>query len=326
MTEILVTLDPHSTFVEDIAAMNAVMGIRFNTAMRLEEPIDKVLTSLNQKIQPKDLWIDLKCRQLRLVNSPTVPPDDLKLNHRIKVHTPTELRFKELVSGKDGSKEIYRSVEVEKVMTRAPYILSSGSNKIRLKTPPGLTIRFGYGSAVSIEDPSLKIYGYLTKKDKELVKQGKELGFHRYMISFTHKESDINDVLSRDPKAEILAKIEDEEGVNFVEKVYPKLKDRNVHLIAARGDMYEQLGPFGTLEAVKKIAKADPKAVAASRFFPSLSKIDVDYEPPACSDVFDVAYLRELGYDRFLLGDELCYDKERLKVGIGLLNNIAKRY
>jgi pyruvate kinase len=307
--------------------MDSVKGIRFNTARKLEEPLDQLLPSLKSKISPKDLWIDLKCRQLRLVNNPTVPPDNLELNHRIKVKTPTDLRFKELIEDKetDAKKEVYRSVKIEDIL-RGPFYFSRGSNKIKLNLPHGLKISFGYGSAVSIEDPSLKIFGYLTEKDKQLMEEAKKIDVHKYMISFTHEEKDLKDVFSHDSEAEILAKIEDSEGLNFVDSVYPKYKDKNVHLIAARGDMYEQLGPYETLKALKKIIKADPDAVAASRLFQSLSRINPNQEPPDCADVCDIGFLSELGYRRYLLGDELCYDGEKLGIAISLLDNTIKKY
>jgi pyruvate kinase len=296
--------------------------------MKLKEPLNQVLTTLKSKIQPKDLWIDLKCRQLRLINDTIIPYEIVRLNHKIKVNTPTELRFKETIEDKKRGfkREVYRYVELSEILKGFDYSLR-GSNKIRLSPPDGIEkIEFGYGAAVSIEDPSLKIFGYLTKKDKQLIKEAKNIDVHKYMISFTHKESDLKRVFSHDPDAEILAKIEDSDGLNFVDNVYPKYSNRNVHLIAARGDLYEQVGPYETLKALKKIIKADPNAVAASRLFQSLSRVNPNQEPPDCADVCDIGFLRELGYNRFLFGDEICYDGNRLGIAIDLLENIAKKY
>ena len=321
--EILVTLEPDAPFIREVARIPSVKGIRFNTSKPLNEPPDRLLARLRSEIYPKDLWVDLKCRQLRITNNPIVPPDYIKLNHRIKVKTPTTMWYKELRrDDKSGIvEEEYRPVEVEKVVGWG----FRGGNKLKLKLPPGLKIKFGEGTAVSIIDPSLKVYGYLTKKDKRFVKAAKKIGVHKYMISFVEEESDVRELLSMDPKAEIIAKIENEKGLEFVEKVYPKYKDR-VRLMAARGDLYLWLErPHKILEALKKIIKADPNAIAASRIFPSLTKIR-EYQAPTCADICDIGYLLELGYRSFLLGDAICYDKRRLYMAIGLLEAIFEDY
>jgi len=322
--EILVTLDPHAPFMEDITSMPSVKGMRFNTALPLNEPLDQLLTNLQSKIRPKDLWVDLKCRQLRIANNPTVPPDLVELNHRIKLKTPAELLFKELIEDKlSGAKEeIYRAVKVEEVLG---YNFFRGGYKLRLELPPGLKIKFGQGAAVSIIDPTLKVYDYLTQRDRGFIEAAKKVGIHKYMISFAEQESDVTDVLSRDPDAEILAKIESEKGLEFVDKVYPKYKDK-VSLMTARGDLYVWLDrPHKILNATKKIINADPNAVAASRIFESLSRIKPGQDP-ACADISDIGYLIELGYKRFLFGDEICYRKDRLSAAIGLLETIIEDY
>jgi pyruvate kinase len=321
--EILVTLDPYAPFIEEIVRKPSVKGIRFNTALPLKEPLDQLLTRLRSKIYPKDLWVDLKCRQLRVTNNPTVPQDLVELNHKIKVKTPAELWYKELVHYNDGrTEEVYRLLEVEKVLG---WDFFRGGNKIKLKTPPGLKVKFGQGAAVSIIDPTLKVHGYLTKRDKEFIEAAKKVGIHKYMISFAEKESDVTDVLSKDSEAIILAKIESEKGLDFVDKVYPKYKDK-VQLMTARGDLYMWLDkPHKILNATEKIIKADPNAVVASRIFQSLSRIK-DYQPPACEDICDVGYLLKLGYKRFLFGDEICYNRDKLLMAIGLLEAIVKDY
>jgi pyruvate kinase len=322
--EILVTLAPSAKFGKDLTRMNSVGGVRINTSSPVNEPLGQFLERVEGEIHPKDLWVDLKGRQMRVTQDATVPPDSLKISHRISVNTPTDIWFKNY-SRDEATGVVHdedRMLQLEKVYG---WGFMHGGNRLQLKLPPGMTMKFGIGAALSITDPSFVVYGYLTKRDKEYINAAKKLDMHKYMISFVEKESDITDVLSRDPDAEIMAKIESEKGLKFVEDIYPKYED-SVRLMAARGDLYVWLEqPHKILGALKKIIAADPKAVAASRILPSVTTIN-SYEAPDCRDICDVGYLLQIGYRRFLLDDSVSYNKERLSMAVGIMESIISDY
>ena len=323
--EVFVTLDPHSNFIREIASKRSVKGIRFNTSAAMKESPKHLLERLEEEVYPKELWVDLKCRQLRVTKDAIIPPDNLHISHRIRVDTPTDMWFKSLKRNDNNriTEETYRSLKVTDV---SGWGAVKGGNRLKLRTPRGVEVRFGSGAAISILDPSLQIYGYLTKRDKNFIDAAVDLGIHRYMLSFVEEESDIRDVLNRDPEAQIMAKIESNKGLQFVDTVFPKYKD-NVRLMLARGDLYMWLDrPHHILNASRKIIQADDRAVAASRLFESLNYVNLKKDPPGCADITDMAYLKELGYESFLLGDAICYDKKRLEIAIGIMEAINHDY
>jgi len=324
--EIIATLNPKSTFIRDVARKPAITGIRFNTSAEMDTSAYELLKRLKDEVYPKDLWVDLKCRQLRVTEDAVIPKDSLKVSHRLTVRTPTEMWYKESIEDKTKGtiEEVYIPLKLERV---EGWGFVAGGSRLKVQAPPGTEVHFGRGAAVSIMDPSLKVHGYLTKRDKEFIDAAKQLDMHKYMISFVEQDSDLADIVARDPKAEILAKIESNRGLNFVENVYPKSKYKeHVTLMAARGDMYVWLDkPHYILNATKKIIKADPNAYGASRIMESLTRIKPE-QMPDCADITDVGYLLELGYRNFLLGDAICYDKQRLSMAIGILDAIMRDY
>jgi pyruvate kinase len=172
--------------------------------------------------------------------------------------------------------------------------------------------------SVNILDPTLRVKGYLTERDRAYIAAGRAVGVHNYMLSFVEESSDVEDVLALDPQARILAKIESEKGLAWVAKDYPRYAGR-VHLMAARGDLYLELKqPGQILNATRDILKADGEAVAASRILSSLRR----ESKPACEEVSDIAWLAALGYRTLLLGDELSFQEKTLLRAVAALEGI----
>ncbi len=299
--EAIITLPAYADYIEQAANYDIVSAVRLNTVLPIREKLEDFLQSLMDKIKPKELWIDLKCRQLRIVNSSYVPYYYLDISHKIKVKTPVEVTFS---AGEFSA--IIKKIE-------------NGDRLIIEEISP---IPLGSGMSLSIADPNLQIEGYLTQRDKDYIAAAKKMGLHNFILSYVEQESDIKDVLSLDPKAKIIAKIESKKGLEFVDKVYPKYKNK-VRLMAARGDLYNELDkPHEILNAVKKIINTDKNAIAASRIFPSMKKARV----PECQDLGDVGYLLEIGYKTLMFGDVLCFKKESLFSALNLLEAVKEDY
>jgi len=296
---IIVTIPPYSSYLDRTVGCELVKGVRFNSAQPMKKSHVDVIGSMCFHTCPKELWVDLKGRELRIKNSPTVPKDKIKLSHKIEVDTPTEMYFN------DG--EAWLPVN------------EANGRKITPDVPDGMEMKFGKGASINIPDESLKIKGYLTREDKKYVKAAKRVGVHNYMLSYVEKESDILEVLKLDEDARIVAKIESKKGMEFVRNVYPKYKDR-ITLMAARGDLYIELDmPHEIMTALEEIIEADPDAIVASRILNSLENPN---SIPRCSDICEIGYLKKIGYKNFMLGDGICLKEESTMAAIGLLEAI----
>jgi len=291
----IVTVPPYADFLADVAAHPIVYGFRLNTVMPLRESQTDVLRRLNKFRQP--VWVDLKGRQLRVLGAAIPPYTEVKLSHRIKVETPVDAFFS------DGNERVcVAAVDGDRL------ILADGPRRL-----------VGPGESINIVHPSLRIEGTLTDTDKVYLAAMKELGMTKVMLSYVETVEDVDEIKSLLPNAEVLLKIETQRGLGFAKKH----GSTHGHLMAARGDLYvEVLRPHKVASAVKTIIEADKDAVVASRILDSLA-----YQPvPVSADIGDVAFLLEIGYRTFMLGDQVCLRRDSVIEALNLLEEISKDY
>ena len=305
---ILVTIHPFADYLDSILTHPRIIGLRFNSAIPFTQTPQEIIEILKKKTKPKELWIDLKCSELRITKETVVPKELIPLNHKIEVSLPTAMYFNE------GEKYLI----IENIID---------GDKLQIKTPKyaseDFEIRFGKGASINIPNSSLKVHGYLTENDTKYIKASKECNVHNYMISYAQNSSDIEELLKLDPEATIVAKIESKKGLEFVKNEYEQYRD-NVRLMAARGDLYIEIErPHEILKALKLIIKKDPDAIFASRIL--LSTLEPE-AIPSCSDICDVGFGILLGYKKFLLGDHVCEKEVALKSSIGLMDHIFKDF
>lgn len=293
---VIATIPPYAEFMEEVCSKPLVSAVRLNTVLPAAEPYEQLLERISKNTAGKPLWIDLKCRQLRVTNSAYVPFHHVELSHNIEVNTPITILF-------DNGKHMAR---VSKVFDGNKMVIES-FDKFPLES----------GMSVSILDPSLKIDGYFTEKDMAYIEAAKKVGLHNYMLSYVEQKEDIEDLLKMDPEARIIAKIESKKGLEFIESDFLEYESR-VQLMAARGDLFLELErPTDILYALRKIIEIDPDAIAASRM---LSSVEDDPEGMLrCSEICDIGYLLNLGYKNFMLGDELGFRKDILNGSLGVL-------
>lgn len=292
MISAIVTVPPYADFIEEVAQHPLVRGLRLNTVMPLRESPREVLERLRGYGQP--LWVDLKGRQLRVVGAAIPPYTEVKLSHPIRVETPVDAYFS------DGNERV-RIAAVD----GARLILADGPRRL-----------IGPGESVNIPHPSLEIDGTLTDTDRAYLTAMRELGLQQVMLSYVERPDDVGEVRGLLPDAEIMLKIETQRGLDFAHRYGAKYG----RLVAARGDLYVEVSrPHRIIGALKTVIKADPQAVVASRLLDSMA-----FQPvPASADIGDVAFLLEIGYRTFMLGDVVCLKRETVLESLNLLEAIA---
>lgn len=342
--KVIATIPPYAPFLPKLAANPVITGVRLNTVMPIKGPLDEYLVNLKKIMGDKDIWIDLKCRQIRtshgfffkapegkeprhyvidgkeVILDPseprtlgtlrTPPWAELKIDRKIKLDLskgPVRCWFQ------DGYDQAYIAEVVD------------GDTLIMLDGPKRVV---GGGESINIIDPSFEIEGYFTDLDLKWIEAAKKAGIHTYMLSYLEQDSDVEALLALDPDAKAVAKIESQKGVDWVNKSYHdavlKYK-KNIRLMAARGDLYVELGihrPEKVLKPLYKIAKADHTAILASRILTSLR----EKSRPSCADITDIACMIQFGYKTFMIGDDICFNEDSLMLALEILVAIGKEY
>ncbi|MBT6690800.1 hypothetical protein HOB10_00500 [Candidatus Parcubacteria bacterium] len=342
--KVITTIPPYAPFIGRVAELPIISGVRLNTVMPVQgvkeddlpsvEALTAMLKLIKSQIGDKDMWIDLKCRQVRVshgffFNGSDRPPKayqlgdevvvldssrpkahgilrtppwaTLKIDHKIKLDTskgPVKCWFQ------DG----YDSAHIVDVIDGDTLIMLEGPKKV-----------VGGGESINIIHPSFEVEGYFTELDRRYIEAAVKLGIHTFMLSYVEQDSDIQEMLALDPKAVIKAKIESPQGFDWACKCLRKFP--GVGLMAARGDMYVEFGrPDKILRPLRKIAEMDSDAIVASRILTSLR-----HSPrPTCSDIMDIQCLLQMGYGHIMVGDDICFDEDTLMLALDILSAIER--
>ncbi|MFA5166205.1 MAG: pyruvate kinase [Candidatus Paceibacterota bacterium] len=282
---LIATLPPLRQHNADIARCPSIDGLRINTSMPILKSEKETLQDMLTLAGKKSLWVDLKCRQLRITSFGDTCYELVEISHKIKVNLPCEVLFKDC---------------------RGSITHVTDGNKLVLETRPDYIV--GKGQAINILDESLEIDGFLTEGDKRWIKAGKELDFHNYMLSFVESVKDIEELRAFDPQAEAVLKIESKRGMRFVLGQWGKIDKTGLSLMAARDDLYINMGAQKAeiIRCLDSIISKDPNAIVASRIMTSLEK----NSEPDLRDFSDLEMLQEMGYENFMLSDGICCSLE----------------
>ena len=250
------------------------------------------------------LWFDVKGRQLRVVEALDNPEYlDLRMNHPIKVDTPTVVLLK---AGADRGL-------LGEVLEDGHRLLFSGNPQYRVNP----------GESIHIRSPSLEIGGPLFS-DVELdkINRVRAAGVNRWFLSYVEEQRDLDlfrEVVGED--AEVMLKIESKRGLRFVAEEFKK--DPYTRLVAACGDLYVEIDqPHHIFNALKLIIAKDPQAVAGSRML-----LSVVQEPvPSLADLGQLAWLYEIGYRTYMLCDELCLKGDMLNTAVNVFDAFSTDY
>lgn len=289
----IATVPPYAKHLGEIIRHPLIGGLRLNTVMPIGESKHQVLEKLLDNANNKKVWLDLKTRQLRITKFAYLPYSYVELSHKISVNLPANIHFKDCVS------EIVSIVD---------------GNKLILSERPYRVV--GSGEPVNILDASLKIEGFLTESDKEYIEVFKQLGQHSYMLSFFENLNDANDLRAMDNDAEIIAKIESRRGMQFVGNDFSI--SGGIQLMAARDDLFVNLGFTAIHNALETIIDKDRNAVAASKILTSLE----ESSQVSLQDISDLKWLMQAGYQNFMLSDGLCFRHESFRNAMQVLSTL----
>jgi pyruvate kinase len=300
--EFLVTLWPTFAHFEKFAKDKRLSGIRLNSAMIKAKQLTNELEIAKSLEDPIPLYFDIKGRQLRVTEVfPYKSHLELTLNHPIEVETPTVVLFK---AGADYA------------------LLNEIKDKKHLIFEGGPEYMVYEGESLHIRHPSLKVNGpVFLDYEIEKIEKAKKAGFDKFFLSYTEKQSDIDQFREFVGDSYIIGKIENKNGLNYVANEFRKKE--NLSLMCARGDLYVEIDrPHQITEAMKLIISKDSRAYVGSRLLLSL----VDNEIPSCSDISDLAWLYDIGYRRMMLCDELCLKEDLMGRAINVFESFKQSY
>ena len=303
-TSFHVTLWPAFPHFERFSRDNRIQGIRLNSAMMAASEIDK---DFERKIKSATvpLWFDIKGMQLRIRE--IVCGDDcdhleFKLNRPIEVDTPCTVYFK---AGED---------EAELLEIR-------NGNHLIFKRGPKYKVK--PGESIHIRQPGLKVLGpVFLDYEIEKISRVCSLGFTKFYLSYVYDQSHVDQFRQLiGPDSELILKIENREALEWLKTGYkPQL---NTRLMTARGDLFVEVDyPHDILNATKFVVGKDPTAFVGSRMLLSC----VNSSVPSCSDFSDLAWLYDIGYNNFLLCDELCLKENLLARAVNAFDAFKKEY
>lgn len=329
--KLMVTLAPSFGHFDRFADDDRLAGIRLNSAMMTLDELDNELALAQSKTVP--VWFDVKGRQLRVAEA--VPDPDwciLRMNHPISVDTPCEVLLK---AGEDAGLLVDISED--------GHLLTFGAN-------PEFEVYAG--ESIHIRDPSFVVggpdydfFGY----EREKIAKAKAAGVTRWFLSYVESQQDVDAFRALvGPAADLLLKIESQRGLRFVRDQF--VPDEHTHLVAACGDLFVEVNqPHEILNGVKLILDRDPDAIVGSRMLLSmvnkpiptwlrkllvtdreagLKHLDVigPNGVPSLADLGQLAWLRDLGFKRFMLCDELCLDGDLLGQAINVFDAFRGSY
>lgn len=288
---LIATLPPlhRDELLEAIISNPYIGAVRYNTGMVLSQPIRDTLNYLKDLCaqHSKQLWIDLKGRQLRIVQWAAPDYGRIILNHEVEVEGPAVVQFR-------GDE--YADLKF------------AHGNEIFVDPPPRQPV--GQGQAINIIGDNVRIHGYLTLEDRQWLRASVDLGILRFCLSFVEKFEDIReaeDELRASSKvagmAKYYLKIESPKGFEFVCTLDPE-NFSDLFLIAARDDWFVTSGPdkFKLLDALEHLVQLDPSAVLASRLFVGLENCG----KVTLADYSDLELMWRFGYRNFMLSDGIC--------------------
>ena len=280
---LIISLPPvhQEDLLKEMIAHPYVGAVRYNTGMSSAYKPGEIIRRIKEHAAPlhKPIWIDLKGKQLRVIEWANLPEGPIVLNHRIKVRLPAKVCFR----GDDCCqlKEVVRG------------------NEIYVDPLPKKPV--GRGQSVNILSEKLEIEGGLLPLDREYIQAALREGVFNFMLSFVESMDDVRELenaLGKDsPRSNICLKIESQAGLNFVSKT-DLATLRPYKLMAARDDLMIQIEIFKMINALKSIIEKDPKAICASRLFMGLETGDV-----SMADISDLEHMSLLGYRDFMLSD-----------------------
>lgn len=306
--ELMVTMCPSFGHFNQFANDFRVSGIRFNSAMITLPELDNELGLLKKSPPKAPVYYDVKGRQMRILKVETVDNNlVLTINHPIALKTPSVVLFK---AGADVAMldHIEETEEGQK-------LVFDGGPKYKLVAGESLHIR--HESFKNLRGATKEDNVY-TELERKKIAKVKEAGINKWFLSYVENQYDVDlfrEMVGKD--AEIWLKIESVEGLRYVNNIFKK--EDNLVLVAARGDMFVEVEqPHHIIQGLKDIIKKDPRASVGSRLLLSI----VNEPVPSCADLLEIQWLKDIGYRRMMLCDEICLKPHMLQAAVSVFHGI----
>ncbi len=300
--QLYITIWPTFPHFERFAEDYRLSGLRLNSAMLNAKELPDELKPINLIKDPLPLYFDIKGRQLRIKEIiPNNENLELILNHSISVITPTVVLFK---GGEDYS--------ILKEIKNGNHLIFEGGPQYILKA----------GESIHIKDQTLEVTGDIFSDfEIEKIKIAKQAGFKKWFLSYVQSQEEIDEFRNYIGDDEVIAKIENKKGLEFVSTKYKK--QPRLNLMAACGDLYIEIDkPHQMMEALKTIINIEPEAFVGSRLLLSLVQKPI----PKCADLLQLAWLNDIGYKKMMLCDELCLKEELLSSAVNVFESFKYSY
>jgi hypothetical protein len=291
--ELYSTLLPSMGHFGRFASDPRMRGIRLNTPMLAMDALQQEFELLHGQTVTAEMFFDVKGRQLRTLAAEKHEDHlELVINHPIEAPHDTLVLFK---AGGDFAL-------LDAVKDDGLRLVFQGGPQWNVK--PGESFHV-------ISDQFVQHGELFNDWEVARIEAAKAAGFTRWLLSYTESQADVDrflELVGRD--AEVWLKIENERGLAYVQNEF--VKRDNLTLVAARGDLYVELQKkHEILRALQLIVEHDPD-VAGSRILLSVVRGPV----PDCADLSELAWLREIGYRRYMLCDEMCLHEDMLAIAV----------
>lgn len=311
---------PHLKQMKVVANHPLIYGFRLNTGVRTPYSPHETLERILDVKGDKKFAVDLKAGQLRIKKWADPHYSEIELNHELKIigadHGQVDLNPPATIYFRGGGKS-------KVVAVQGRYIFVD-------PIPP---YAVGAGQSVNIHHQgNLQIVGFLTETCEQYLEACKKLGIKDIWLSFVESRSQIDEVKKHFPEAKLCLKIESPLGLDFVRNEYPKLIKLEYMLMAARDDLFLNIGAdkLVIFAALQLIIEKDPQAILASRLFTSVEKInekETPGEPIALGDLSDLYLMHQVfGYQSFLLSDNLCHDERAFAKAMEIIGEYQKKF
>jgi hypothetical protein len=308
-----VTLWPAFPHFWRFASDARIAGIRLNSAMISQAELEQAIDVLAPGETAVPLHFDIKGRQLRVTEVLENPKRlDIRLNHPIKVATPTPVLFK---AGADDAC-------LERIEEDGYRLVFDGGPRFLVRP----------GESLHIRHPSLEVGGsQFTDAELAKIHAVRAAGCTRWYLSYVESRRDVDEFLElvgRD--AEVSLKIESKKGLAYAANEF--VKRENLRLVAARGDLFVELDrPHDILAALRLVIEKDPEASVGSRILLSMippppRDDDTEALVPSCADFLELGWLADAGYRSMLLCDELCLRQKLLATAVNAFEAFREKY
>jgi len=301
------------------AGMNVV---RLNTAHQSPEQTLTIIENVRSVSEKIALLLDTKGPELRTV----------AMDEDIDITEGTEIRLGGDPEGKSSHDHIYVNYKgfVEELETGASILIDDGSLELVVKEKAGdHLVCKAMNNAVIKGKKSVNVPGAsfklpaVSQKDREYIEFAAKHNLDFIAHSFVRSKEDLEEVreiLDRhNSQVKIIAKIENQEGVNNLEEIL----DYSYGIMVARGDLaieipYEKIPGIQKMIITKCIERRKPVIIATQMLHSMIS------EPrPTRAEVSDIANAIYSKTDAIMLSGETAHGKYPLET-VQTMSRVAK--